>query len=609
MDECNHRDEGTIHSVLKKRFGHSGFRPLQRDAVRATLDNRDLVMILPTGGGKSLCYQLPAILKEGVTVVVSPLLALMHDQVRALKLQGIEAEMIGSMQTSKEIENIVLRLREGSLKLLYIAPERFAMHGFLDLLQSLPVASFVIDEAHCVSEWGHEFREDYRRLGLLKEHFPQVPVAAFTATATREVEEDIVRQLGLRNPVRLRGSVYRDNLLIRAEPRIGDGKRQLVDFLKRFEGESGIVYTFTRNSAERIAEDLVRKGFRAMAYHAGLPKDTRQEAYRAFVHDEADVIVATVAFGMGIDKSNIRYVAHTSMPKTLENYYQEIGRAGRDGLPSETLLLYSAADAAQRASLIEELEDGPYRQHAFDKLEKMVGFCRSESCRHGQLARYFGESMEACGSRCDNCMAPAGEKIDITEEARKFLSAIYRTGQNFGKNHLIDLLRGSENRKIHQFGHDRLTVYGIGKARNRAEWEVIVERLMELGALARGEHRNLTLTQAGVEILKGNGSVKIRADRLRVQEKKAKISKTIPSDIAYDKVIFDKLRTLRREIAEKEGVPAYIVFGDKTLALMAAVLPTTKEAMLEISGVGEVKFERYGDAFLQVLKELRDGDV
>jgi len=312
---------------------------------------------------------------------------------------------------------------------------------------------------------------------------------------------------------------------------------------------------------------------------------------------------------MGIDKSNIRFVVHTSMPKTLENYYQEIGRAGRDGLPSETLLLYSAADAAQRASLIEELEEGPYKQHAYDKLEKMTGFCRSESCRHGQLADYFGETMEACGTRCDNCTASDTEKRDITEEARKFLSALYRTQQRFGKNHLIDLLRGSESQKILQFGHEKLSVYGIGKARSRAEWEVVVERLMEIGAVARGEHRNLTLTPSGAEILKGTEPVDIRADRLRVKEKKAKLPRSVPSDIDYDKAIFDRLRGLRREIAEKEGVPAYIVFGDKTLAQMAASLPVTKEAMLAVSGVGEVKFERYGEAFLKLLKELENGDV
>ncbi|BDY13707.1 DNA helicase RecQ [Hydrogenimonas cancrithermarum] len=593
--------------VLKEIFGHTGFRPLQKEAVDTTLQNRDLLMILPTGGGKSLCYQLPALLKKGVTVVVSPLLALMHDQVRALKMQGIAAEMIGSMQTPQEIGEIVTRLRNGELKLLYVAPERFSAYGFLDLLKSIPIASFVIDEAHCVSEWGHEFREDYRRLHLLKEQFPNVPVSAFTATATSQVEADIVRQLGLKSPVRLRGSVYRENLLVRAEPRIGDGKRQLSEFLERFEGESGIVYTFTRNSAETVAAYLQKSGIKAMAYHAGLPKEERQAAYRAFVHDEAAVIVATVAFGMGIDKSNIRYVVHMSMPKTLENYYQEIGRAGRDGLPSETLLLYSAADAAQRASLIEGLEEGGYRQSAFDKLEKMVGYCRSESCRHLQLADYFGESMDACGTKCDNCTAPTHEQRDITIEARKLLSAIYRTSQRFGKNHIIELLRGSENRKILQFGHERLSVYGIGKELTKAQWEVVTERLQELGALARGEHRNFTITEIGAEILKGGASVSIKASRLDVQEKRKRTQKADMGETGdFDREIFDELRRVRKAIADENQVPAYIVFGDKTLKEMAAKLPRTKEQMLEISGIGEVKFSRFGEPFLERCRELAE---
>jgi ATP-dependent DNA helicase RecQ len=602
---ANVHNEAT--ETLKRVFGHTGFRPLQKEAVEAALECRDLLMVLPTGGGKSLCYQLPALLKEGVTVVVSPLLALMHDQVRALKLQGVAAEMIGSMQSFEEISDVMQKLRNGELKLLYVAPERFSANGFIDLLKQVKVASFVIDEAHCVSEWGHEFREDYRRLHLLKATFPQVPVTAFTATATPQVEEDILRQLAMENPLRLRGSVYRENLLIRAEPRRKDGREQLLDFLSRFKNESGIVYTFTRNAAETLASYLQRQGIRAMAYHAGLPPHERQAAYHAFVHDEADVIVATVAFGMGIDKSNIRYVVHMSMPKTLENYYQEIGRAGRDGLPSETMLLYSAADAAQRASLIEGLEEGPYRQNAFGKLEKMVGYCRSEGCRHAQLAEYFGESMAECENRCDNCTAPDYEKRDVTTEARKLLSAIYRTDQRFGKSHIIDLLRGSKSAKISQFGHENLSVYGIGTELSKAQWEVLFERLMEVGALTRGSHRNLTITPTGASLLKGQESLWIKADRLDVRDKKSRRRETKEEEpMACDRAVFDELRRLRKEIADENGVPAYIVFGDKTLKEMAAKLPKTKEQMLGISGVGEVKYARFGEAFLRRCQELSD---
>jgi len=340
-----------------------------------------------------------------------------------------------------------------------------------------------------------------------------------------------------------------------------------------------------------------------MAYHAGLPAEERNRAYHAFVHDEVDVIIATIAFGMGIDKSNIRYVVHTSMPKTVENYYQEIGRAGRDGLPSETLLLYSAIDAAQRGSLIEGLEDGAYKQSVYDKLERMIGFCRSESCRHAQLADYFGESMSSCLTKCDNCTKPDVEKEDITESSRKLLSTVYRTGQSFGKNHLIDILRGSESKKIQQFGHHNLSVYGIGKDLSKAQWNVITERLMELGAISRGEHRNLVLTTVGVKVLKGDMSVDIRSDRLVVKQKSVETSNEPVQTVDFDQKLFDILRELRKELADRDSVPAYIVFSDKTLKEMSVKRPVTKSQMLKINGVGEVKFERYGKIFLEKIRE------
>ncbi len=592
---------------LKTVFGHDIFRPFQQEAVEASLSGRDLVMVLPTGGGKSLCYQLPALVAEGVTVVISPLLALMHDQVRALKLQGVAAEMIGSSMGAEEISQVYAKLRRREVKLLYVAPERLGTEAFVRFLGDLPVRSFVVDEAHCVSEWGHEFREEYRRLGRLRELFPSVPMAAFTATATPEVEEDIIRQLGLKDPLRLRGSVYRENLLIAAEPRVGDGVAQVARFLARFKDESGIVYTFTRNQSEKIAEKLAARGIRAVCYHAGLPHERRAEAYRAFVHDEVQVVVATVAFGMGIDKSNIRFVVHTAMPKTLENYYQEIGRAGRDGLQAETLLLYSAADAAQRASLIESLPEGPYRQSAFDKLEKMVAFCRSESCRHAQLATYFGETMEPCASRCDNCTTTHAKK-EITTEARMLLSAIYRTGQRFGKGHLIDILRGGDNVKIRQFGHEKLSVYGVGSHLGKSGWDAVVERLLELGAVARGEHRGLTLTPFGAAILKGEEAVYIREERLQRPEKRVprKIAEEESTD--YDRTLFEKLRALRKRLADRDGVPAYVVMNDRSLRQMAARLPRDKEAMLAIDGIGEKKFERYGEDFLNAIEASLEAD-
>ena len=592
-------------SYMKKIFGHDTFRPLQKEAVEASLAGRDVLTILPTGGGKSLCYQLPALVRDGVTVVVSPLLALMVDQVRGLKLQGVAAQMIGSMQSGEEIAEVYAQLARGELKLLYVAPERFAAPGFVERLKEARVSAFVIDEAHCVSEWGHEFREDYRRLHRLRERFPEVPVSAFTATATKAVAEDIVRQLGMRDPVVLRGSVYRENLHITAAPRVGNGYKQVAEFLERFKGESGIVYTFTRRQAESLAEWLRSRGYKATAYHAGLSPEVRQKAYHDFIHDEAETVVATVAFGMGIDKSNIRYVVHTGMPKTLENYYQEIGRAGRDGLPSQTLLLYSAADYAQRLSLLEELEEGPYRRSVQDKLEKMAGFCRSEGCRHRQLAEYFGETMAECKERCDNCTAPARPKVDITEAARKFLSAVYRTGQRFGKGHLVDLLRGSENEKIRRFGHDRLSVYGIGKDLSARQWDAVAERLMEEGALMRDEHRALRLSERGVQLLRGERSLTILSERMAQRGGAVKGKKGPVYDLDTEtETIFDTLRKIRRDIALKEEIPAYMVFGDKTLLEMARLRPADKAAMLAVGGVGEKKWERYGAAFVEAIKAL-----
>jgi len=594
--------------ILKQHFGHSAFRPFQKEAVEASLGGQDLLMILPTGGGKSICYQLPALMKRGVTIIVSPLLALMHDQVQALKLQNISAEMIGSSQSLSEQNMVFDALRRGELKLLYVAPERFANEYFINILQNIDIASFVIDEAHCVSEWGHEFREDYRNLGLLRENFPNVPISAFTATATKEVASDIVKALRLRNPLQLLGSVYRQNLEISAKPRIGDGVAQIVQFVKEFEGESGIVYAFTRADTERIAEKLKAKGIKALAYHAGMSQERKNNAYKAFMFDEVQVMVATIAFGMGIDKSNIRFVIHATMPRTLENYYQEIGRAGRDGLNSKTMLLYSGQDMAKRVSLLEQLQEGRYKQLAFDKLEKMVSFCQSESCRHQQLANYFSQELAPCEEHCDNCNAGDIEKTDITKEAQMFLSAIYRTNQNFGKAFLVDILRGSKSQKIEQFNAQNLSVYGIGKEHSKQYWDVIIDRLLEKNAIKRGEHRNLLLTQVGIAILKGKEKLNIRADRLILKPpKEERVQKAkVASDLEYNQDLFEALRKLRYELSQEENVPAYIIFGDKTLYHMASLVPITKEEMLEVNGVGEVKFERYGEKFLEVLANWKN---
>jgi ATP-dependent DNA helicase RecQ len=589
------------YQLLKHYFGHDAFRPLQEEGVDTVLDGRDLLMILPTGGGKSLCYQLPSLMMDGVTIVISPLLALMYDQVRALQANGINAQMISSMQDGDALKAVEQQLLAGDIKLLYIAPERLASEHFLQLLHQLTINFFVIDEAHCVSEWGHEFREDYRKLDFLKEAFPQVSIAAFTATATQKVQQDITHALRLQRPNEIRGAVFRKNLYISVEPRHKDGRSQLLAFLKNYEHDSGIVYTFTRKQTEAVSGFLQTQGIKARAYHAGLDARTRQETYRQFVHDEIQVVVATVAFGMGIDKSNIRFVVHMTLPKTIENYYQEIGRAGRDGLDAQTLLLYSVGDMIQRRELIEQLPDSPYKVHSHNQLERMIRYAGGEECRHQDIAAYFGDEIEPCAKQCDNCLHPHQDKVDVSKKAQMFLSAVYRTQQRFGQAYIIDLLRGSEHQKIRENNHHFLSVHGIGKEQSRSYWEQIAERLMESGAVARGEYRSLVLTEAGKAVLTGKKSVGIRRSRLEIKDKKEPLK---ANPLMENPEYFEALRLLRSEIAKEEGKPAYIIFNDKSLTDMASRLPQTKEEMLEVNGVGEVKYERFGERFLALCREL-----
>ena len=588
--------------TLKHYFGHGAFRPLQEEVVDAIINKEDVLMILPTGGGKSLCYQLPSLLMNGITVVVSPLLALMHDQVVALKSNDISAAMLSSMQTLEESQEIEKELRSAKIKLLYVAPERLTNAYFLNLLHQLPINFFVIDEAHCVSEWGHEFRENYRRLSLLKEQFPTTPIAAFTATATNAVESDIATNLGLQNPKRVRGSLFRENLSIHAKHRIKDGRAQLIEFLKLHKDESGIIYTLSRKSTEAVAKFLQDKGIEAEAYHAGLSTEQKNKTYADFVADRVQIVVATIAFGMGIDKSNIRFVVHMTLPKTLENFYQEIGRAGRDGVESETLLLYSAQDIVQQKSFIEDLPETPYKEHAFNKLDSMVRFANSENCRHQSIAAYFDDRIEACKRKCDNCTAPESEKVDITTAARMMLSAILRTDQSYGLHYIVDVLKGSKEQRLIQNGHDTLSVYGIGNKYTKNQWLTIGDKLLELGAVAIGEFKVYKLTEFGAEVIKGTHVIELKKERLTVQKAETKQRTTYFDN--YDVELYDKLRSLRTQIASSKGIPPYIVFSDKTLKDLSSTVPQSKEEMLEVHGIGEVKFERYGKAFLNLIKNI-----
>ncbi len=556
-------------------------------------------MILPTGGGKSLVYQLPTMMMDGITIVISPLIALMQDQVAALKAQNIEAAMISSAQSFEEIDDTLTQAFNGSLKFLYLSPERLSSGNTIEMLRQLPINFFVIDEAHCISQWGHEFRNDYRLLGNLKSNFPETSIAAFTATSTQNVTDDILRELRLQNPLLLKGSVFRKNIFISAERRIGNGQAQLKNFLLRHKDESGIIYVSSRKKAEELSSFLNHAGYKSLAYHAGLPQHIREQNFKIFVNDKVDIMVATIAFGMGIDKSDIRFVVHMSLPKSLENYYQEIGRGGRDGEDSEALLLFNAGDMVQHKHFLHDIDDAAYKEHLGLKIDTIYKYATSEICFHKQLAEYFHETLEPCESRCDNCLESDDKRQDITKEAQMLLSAIYKTEQNFGKNYIIDILRGSSEQKILANAADRLSVYDIGGHLSKKEWFVIVERLLELKILTVGDFSTLKLTQDAISILKSQKLVDIKSSRLQV-DKKAKAVRQVEA-FDFDRELFEKLREKRTELASEMGVPAYIIFSDKTLKHLANDMPTNKEEMLEVNGVGMKKYEQFGEEFLDVI--------
>ena len=601
----------TKHQILQNTFGFERFRPLQEGVVDKILNGEDVLLILPTGGGKSLCYQLPALLMEGVVVVVSPLLALMQDQIHGLRAKGVDAVMMSSMQNFSEITKTEAGLQNGAAKLVFITPERLQNSQFLQFLSTIDIAFFVIDEAHCVSQWGHEFRADYRQLGLLKSHFPTIGIAAFTATATKQVEKDIVNQLQFKqNDNIIRGKVYRDNLFISVQSRQGNGQRQLLNFLENHKQEQGIIYTLSRKNTESLSQFLNKQGLKSCAYHAGLSTQERHQAFNQFVNDEINIMVATIAFGMGIDKSNIRFVVHMSIPKTMEAYYQEMGRAGRDGLQSSVLLLYSTADLGSLWHFITEIEDENYRDLAYQKLDLIKKYAFSENCRHKALSQYFDDDMQPCQSQCDNCLNPDVERRDISEQAKMFLSAVYRTKQSFGQIYIIDVLLGSKNQKVLNNQHQGLSVYGVGADTNRATWKIIGDRLLEINALEIGEFKALKLTNIAKQILTNKQSVDIRSANLQQDSTPIKAGLSSKSKMEYevDSNIFEKLQALRREIAQEESMPAYIIFDNKTLNEMAHFLPDSEEKLLQINGVGQVKLDKYGKRFLALLSSLRADD-
>ena len=583
--------------ILNEVFGFKSFRPPQQEIVDKVLSGGDAFVLMPTGGGKSLCYQIPALCLPGTALVVSPLISLMKDQVDALRENGVSAACYNSALGEAEARKVLAELHAGTLKLLYVAPERLLSDGFLERIKSLPISLFAIDEAHCVSQWGHDFRPEYAQLGMLREIFPDVPMIALTATADGQTRGDILARLGLANATCFLAGFDRPNIRYS----VVEKKKpfnQLTGFLASRGEEAGIVYALSRKRVEEVARKLVAAGIKAAAYHAGLPDKERHRVQEDFLRDNIKVVVATVAFGMGIDKSNVRFVVHYDMPKSIESYYQETGRAGRDGLPADALLLFGYGDIAVARGLIGNGGNAEQNRIELHKLNCMVGFAEAQTCRRRVLLGYFGDRLEQDCGNCDICESPP-ERFDATEEARKALSCVYRVGQRFGMGHVIDVLRGSQNHRILELKHDRLSTFGIGKDHSQDVWGSLMRQLIHLGYMEQdlANFSVLKLTEGARPLLRGEVRLELAKPRdTRVVEKKS-----APKKPSYDSALFQELRALRKEIAEEQQVPPFVVFADATLAEMAAQMPKDKWELLKITGVGQHKLARYGDAFLRVI--------